>query len=193
VPWVTGADLRAAVLVEGLSDRYALEALARRRGRDLRVEGVEIVVAGGAHGLRRFLRELGTEGRGLRLAGLYDVGEEATVRRALAAAGLEPRAGAGLAGLGFHVCVEDLEDELIRALGPDTVERLAEEQGELRSFRTLQKQAAWRGRPREQQLRRWLGSGGSRKLRYAPLLVDALELARVPAPLDAVLDAVPGS
>jgi hypothetical protein len=32
-----------------------------------------------------------------------------------------------------------------------------------------------------------MGSGGSRKIRYARLLVDALDLARVPRPLDGVL------
>jgi hypothetical protein len=39
----------------------------------------------------------------------------------------------------------------------------------------------------EQQLRRWLGSGGRRKTRYATLLVQAVELERVPRPLDGVL------
>lgn len=183
-----GTDVRTVVFVEGVSDRYALEALARRRGRDLASEGIEIVVIGGAQALGRALHALGPEGRGLRLAGLCDAGEEHAFRRALERAGLDPgRTRAGLARAGFHVCVEDLEDELIRAVGADEVERLAAEQGDLRAFRTMQKQAAWHGRPREQQLRRWLGSGGRRKLRYAPLLVDALDLARVPEPLDAVL------
>jgi hypothetical protein len=39
----------------------------------------------------------------------------------------------------------------------------------------------------QEQLRRWLGSGGSRKIRYARLLVDALDLDRVPRPLERVL------
>ena len=41
-------DVRAVVLVEGVSDQAALEALARRRGRDLAAEGIEIVSMGGA-------------------------------------------------------------------------------------------------------------------------------------------------
>ncbi len=89
--------------------------------------------------------------------------------------------------LGFYVCVADLEDELIRALGPATVEKVVEAQGELRAFRTLQKQPEWLGRPPEQQLRRFMGSGGSRKIRYARLLVEALDLAQVPRPLERVL------
>jgi hypothetical protein len=89
--------------------------------------------------------------------------------------------------LGFFVCVADLEDELIRALGAAGVEEVVAAQGDLRSFRTLQKQPAWQGRPPEQQLRRFMGSGGSRKTRYARLLVEALEPSKVPRPLSAVL------
>ena len=89
--------------------------------------------------------------------------------------------------LGFYVCVEDLEDELIRALGAASVESVLDAQGDLGPFRTLQKQPAWRGRPTDEQLRRFMGSGARRKIRYAKLLVDAIDLARVPRPLDRVL------
>jgi hypothetical protein len=117
----TGAafSARAVVLVEGISDQRALEALAERRGRNLDAEG--------------------------------------------------------------------LEDELIRALGASLVEDVVEGQGDLGSFRTLQKQPAWQGRSVEEQLRRFMGSGGSRKIRYARLLVDTLDLTQVPRPLDGVL------
>jgi uncharacterized protein (DUF2384 family) len=81
----------------------------------------------------------------------------------------------------------DLEDELIRALGTAAVEEVVEAQGELGSFRTLQKQAAWQGRTTAEQLRRFMGSGGGRKIRYARLLVEALDLSQVPRPLDRVL------
>src|SRR5215211_5255402 len=86
--------------------------------------------------------------------------------------------------LGFFVCEDDLEDERIRAVGAAAIQRIAAEQGDIGAFRTLQKQPEWRGRPVEQQLRRWLGSGGRRKTRYATLLVEAVDLARVPRPLD---------
>ena len=68
--------------------------------------------------------------------------------------------------LGFYVCVEDLEDELIRALGVASVEHVVEAQGELGSFRTLQKQSAQQGRTIEQQLRRFMGTRSYRKIRY---------------------------
>jgi hypothetical protein len=93
----------------------------------------------------------------------------------------------GMEEIGFFVCVQDLEDELIRAHGAAAVEEVIEAEGDLGSFRTLQKQPAWQGRPVEEQLRRFMGSGGSRKIRYGRRLVDALDPAKIPRPLDAVL------
>jgi hypothetical protein len=176
------------VLVEGISDRIALEALARRRGRNLDADGVSIVPMGGAQSVGRFLDRFGPRGLGVRLAGLCDAGEEAEFRRALERAGFGFQlTRADLERLRFFVCVQDLEDELIRAVGATAVEEVVRAQGDLRPFRTLQKQAAWRGRPLEEQLRRFMSSGGRRKTRYASLLVDALDLGRVPRPLDRVL------
>lgn len=181
-------DAHAVVLVEGLSDRFALEALAGRRGRDLAAEGIVVMPIGGAQAIGRFVDLYGPRGLGLRLGGLCDAGEEREFRRGLERAGLgSPATRADLEGLGFYVCDADLEDELIRALGADAVERVVEAHGDLRSFRTLQKQPEWRDRAVEEQLRRFFGSGESRKLRYARLLVEALDLARVPRPLDLVL------
>src|SRR4051794_23927999 len=101
----------AAVLliVEGPSDQIALEALAARRGIALARAGVEVVSLGGAHRIGRFLA-----GRSLqeRVALLCDAGEEPVFRAALERAGIEEPTG-------LHVCVADLEDELIRALGLD--------------------------------------------------------------------------
>jgi hypothetical protein len=92
--------------------------------------------------------------------------------------------------LGFHVCVADLEDELIRALGPASVQELLDAHGDLNAFRTFQRQPAWRGQRLDRQLRRFMGSADRRKLRYARLIVESVELERVPRPLDAVLDCV---
>jgi predicted ATP-dependent endonuclease of OLD family len=39
--------LRGVVLVEGMSDRHAVETVARRRGRDLQAEAVAVVPMGG--------------------------------------------------------------------------------------------------------------------------------------------------
>jgi Overcoming lysogenization defect protein-like, TOPRIM domain len=183
-----GEALRGVVLVEGISDQHALEALAARRGRDLAAEGIALVPIGGAQAIGRFLDRYGPKGLDIQLAGLCDVGEESDFRRGLERAGFGSNlTRAEMESRGFYVCVKDLEDELIRALGVESLERIAAAQGDLRSFRTLQKQAAWHGRPLQDQLRRWMGSGGRRKIRYAGLLVDTLDLARVPRPLDGVL------
>src|SRR4029453_15003068 len=176
------------VLVEGSSDQVALEALAQRRGRDLAGEGVAVVAMGGAGKIRRFLGRLGPRGLDVRLAGLCDAGEEADFRRGLEQAGLGSDLGrADMEALGFYVCVADLEDELIRCVGAAAVEQVIETQGELGSFRTFQRQPAWQGRSRQQQLRRFIGTHSGRKARYARLLVDALDLTSVPRPLDRVL------
>lgn len=183
-----GPDTEVVVLVEGFSDRVALEVLAERRGRDLAAEGVVVVPTGGASAIGASATTFVE--RGLRLAGLYDAGEERTVSRALRSIGVPADDRDELAAAGFFVCVDDLEDELIRALGVDGVEAVLERQGELASLRRLQRQPAQRDRPPVAQLRRFFGSRSGRKWRYAALLVDALDLDAVPRPLDAVLDHV---
>jgi hypothetical protein len=171
---VVSADTDGIVVVEGASDRAALVRLAERRGRDLAADRVAVIPIGGAHALPRFLASLGALADSVKLAGLCDAREATHFRRALGAAPC-------------YVCDADLEDELVRAVGVARVEQIIVAQGELRSFRTLQKQPAQRSRTVEQQLEVFLGN---RKIRYAPLLIDALELERVPAPLDGVLSYV---
>jgi hypothetical protein len=58
----------------------------------------------------------------------------------------------------------------VRAIGTARVEALIDSQGDLGSFRSLQRQPEWRSQPTGTQLRRFLGSGARRKLRYARLL-----------------------
>ena len=180
--------VRAAIFVEGESDREALEALARRRHRDLESEGVAIASMGGAHAVGRFLEMYGPQGLNVRLAGLYDAGEEPEVARALGIG--DPPAASSRAAVereGFFACDPDLEAELIRALGADAVERVLAAQGDLVPFRTLQRQLPWRERAPEEQLHRFFGSGSRRKIRYGRLLIEALDLQDVPTPLDSVL------
>jgi hypothetical protein len=180
------------VLVEGVSDQIALETAAVGRGRDLEAERVVIVPIGGAHAIGRFLATWGPPGTRARLAGLCDLHEEEIFRRGLVAAQVgSPRTRADMERLGFYVCVDDLEDELIRAVGTAGVEALFESQGDLGSFRSLQGQPAWRGREPAAQMRRFLGSGARRKLRYARLLVQAAAgRDTLPRPLDALLTAL---
>jgi hypothetical protein len=188
-PATIAARAQTVVLVEGMSDKLAVRALAERRGRDIDGEGVAILAMGGSKNIRRFLEVFGPQGVGLRVAGLCDAAEERDFRRGLERAGFGSNlTRSDLDALGFHVCVADLEDELIRALGADAVERVVAAQGELVALRTFQRQPQWAGRSREEQLRRFFGTHSGRKIESAPLLVHALDLDRVPASLDRLLD-----
>jgi hypothetical protein len=171
-------------LVEGENDRLAVEALARRLGHDLTALRVSVVTMGGATSIVHFLDRYGPNGAGHRIVGLCDAGESRGIARALGRAGI----GSGpLAERGLHVCHADMEDELIRSLGIDGVLNVIAAQGELASFRRLQRQPSLRERPITMQLRRFFGGRSGNKARYAPLLVDALPAGHAPPPLTALV------
>ena len=169
--------MRTVVLVEGESDRIAVETLTLRI--DGALDDVEIVSMGGATNVRAFLSDMAKD---VTVLGLCDAAEAPLFKRA------------GIAATDCFVCVADLEDELIRSVGVDVVLDVVKSEGHLRSFRTMQKQPAHRGRPVEAQLRRFIGSHSGFKPRYARRLTEiALDLERVPAPLQSLrrrLDAV---
>ncbi|MFI0238045.1 TOPRIM nucleotidyl transferase/hydrolase domain-containing protein [Streptomyces sp. NPDC016845] len=174
-----GLGVRTAVLLEGLSDLAAVEALAAARERDLGAEGVCVVAMGGAMSVGRYAALLGPTGLGLRLTGLCDENEKGFYERGLARARARPD--------DIHVCAADLEDELIRALGTATVEDIFRAEGDVRAWQTFRRQPAQLGRPPHQQARRFLGTKKGRKIRYGRLLVEALAPDRVPPPLDTLL------
>ena len=179
---------RAAILVEGWSDQAALESLALRRGWDLTAEGIGIVPMGGITNIGKFAHALGPRGLRVRLAGLCDAPEESYVTHTLQRMGLgSVHTREEREALGFFVCEADLEDELIRALGTAAVERVLESEGELESFRRFQDQPAQLGRSTHAHLRRFMGTRARRKIRYGSLLVNALQLERVPRALELVL------
>ena len=178
---------RTVVLVEGVSDQIAVETLARRCGRNLAAESIVVLPVGGVHGIARYLRRFGPEGADIRLAGLCDEGEAHIVQQSLATTGLSaPGSTADLDRLGFFVCVEDLEDELIRAAGPARVAEVFAAHGDLGAFHTIPR----RGKDETAQMRRFLGAGSQRKLRYARLLIEAVTIGRVPEPLAGLLAAI---
>ena len=171
--------VRTAVLLEGPSDLAAVETLAARHGRDLPAEGVCAMPMGGAMSVGRYAGLLGPPGLGLRLAGLCDEGEQRFYDRGLERAHAPSQ--------GFFVCVTDLEDELIRALGVPRVEKILKAEGDLQAWQIFVRQPAQQGRPPQQQMRRFLGTKRGRKIRYGRLLVEALDPDQVPAPLDHLL------
>ncbi|GAB7035781.1 TOPRIM nucleotidyl transferase/hydrolase domain-containing protein [Streptomyces sp. NPDC021749] len=189
--------VRAAVLLEGLSDAAAISALATRRGRNLAAEGICVLPMGGAMNVGRYARFLGPSGLGLRLTGLCDEAERPYYARALEQTQATEQAQttgpaqapdhARATRQEFFVCTADLEDELIRALGVTQVEELIRVEGDLRPLQTFLRQPAQQGRTPQQQLRRFLGTKKGRKIRYGRLLTEALEPHRTPAPLDHLL------
>ncbi|GMA86750.1 hypothetical protein GCM10025868_20000 [Angustibacter aerolatus] len=128
---------------------------------------------GGATNVRRYAAAAGD----VLTVGLCDVGERRFFERVLDGP--------------CHVCDRDLEDE------PGARARRA---GRARGGRGRRRACGRCARcssrrrtasgPRSTRLRRFLSSHSGRKERYARLLVDALPLDRVPAPLAGVLSDV---
>ena len=171
---------RCIVLVEGVTDQIAVDRVAARRGVGL--NGPEVVVApmGGAHAVATFLAAIDERSRRPDVVvGLCDDREAHVFRSAFA----RWRWPSGH----VHVCRPDLEAELIRALTPIRFLELIEREGDLGSFRTLQRQGVWRDRPIEEQLHRFLRAGARRGHVYVGAMVDALVDDEIPAPLDAVV------
>ena len=174
---------RTLVLVEGDSDAAAVRALADLIGCDLDLNNIQICPAAGVTNYSRVLGDFVRTHPGAEFFGMYDVADERHVRRALANAAVPIAAHDSLETFGFFACVADLEDELIRALGDEGVEKVLEAQDELKSFRRFQAMPQHRATPVHQQLRRFLGTRATRKIRSAQRLVQALDLGQLPQPL----------
>lgn len=190
---LNGGVLNAVVLVEGESDRVATQILAARSDLDLSAAGIVVISIGGAQAVGRCLRQLSAQAPHLRRYGLCDRAEVAEIQRGLAGLEHHPStipqlAVSQLDTLGFFVCDRDLEDELIRAVGTDTVMDLIAAQQESRAFRSFASQPAWREKPLHDQLHRFMGTKGGRKVRMAKSLCLAVEQSAVPRPLRRLLD-----
>lgn len=104
------------VLVEGISDRIIVCAVAELLGHRLDRIGVSVVALNGAGNFGPAIRLFGPAGFGVRVLGLVDEKEERFPARALGV----PEAD--LAGSDVLTCTADLEEEYATALGaPDTI------------------------------------------------------------------------
>lgn len=174
--------IRTLVLVEGESDATAVLALAGRLRLDITSNHIQISSAGGVTNFSRVLEDFARMHPSAHVCGMYDAADEWHVRRALAAATSPIAPQESPESAGFFACVADLEDELIRALGPEAVEHVLDAQAELASFRRFQAMPQHRHSPVGRQLHRFLGTRATRKIRCAKLLVDNLDLSKLPRP-----------
>ena len=163
------------VLVEGASDRRAVEVAAGLLGVDLSAAGVTVAGMGGVTNLARHLAAVPA---GVRVTGLYDAPQAAYVERTLRRLDRSDT---------FFACVDDLEDELIRALGHERVREVITAAGDGASYAILSNQPFHRERPERDVLRRFMGTTSGRKLKYAELLTAALAPGELPTPLASVL------
>ena len=176
----------SVVLVEGPSDAAVLDVLASRLG--LHDPAVTVVPMGGVTNVGHQLREYSAR-PGTTVTGLCDRGEVRFVSGALRRLGHDVEDHGDLAAHGFFICDEDLEDELIRALGPAAVVDVIEREGELGRLHTFQQQPFQRSRSLPEQLHRFAGTSSGRKIRLAAAVAAELDLDAVPGPLVGVLTA----
>ena len=127
-----------------------------------------------ALGLFLYLAQAGCQRPRRELARLFWGADEAAARTSL------------------RTALQRLPVALLQLLAVDRESLGLRAEGELASFRRFQDQPAQRGRELHAQLRRFLGTRAGRKVRYGSLLVDALELDRVPPALDLALARVHG-
>ena len=181
---------RLVVLVEGPSDVASLRTLAASRGLHEERHAFELVSMGGVTNVRHHLSRLSTAAPRVRVAGLCDAPEERYVAGALRAQGVVVETRADLERQGFFVCERDLEEEVIRALGPQAVELALADLRLLDRFRTFQRQPEWRDRPLADQLRRFAGVASGRKVLLAEELAGLLTPENTPHPLAGVMSLI---
>lgn len=181
----TGRSDRAGtvVLLEGPSDVAAVRAVAAAYGVTDRVHRYRLIDMGGVTNIRRHLEAVRTASMPVRVMGMCDAGEARFFVRALQVMGDGLHGESELAPQGFSVCEADLEDELIRALGPDRVVSVLYRLGLRETLATFQRQPAWRDRPLREQLHRFAGVASGRKTLLAGALAEALAPDEAPAPL----------
>lgn len=180
------ARAHTVILVEGPSDREAVEQLAIRLGHDLPRRGVATIAIGGATNFERYARELGPSGANLTLTGLCDAPQERALWRGLSYLGLADPTRERAEQLGFFTCEADLEDELIRAIGVPATLAIIDAAGRGKKFRRYQRQPDQRDRNQAQHLRGYVTNW---KIDFARRVAQTIPLDQIPRPLLGVLHA----
>jgi predicted ATPase len=179
-----GFFAKKIMFVEGPSDHLAILALAKKKNLSLDSLGVSIVTLNGAGILTWYLKLFGPSGFGLSLCGLCDSDHLSEWSKVLEGAGLGTNLSqATMEAIGFFVCVRDLEDELIKALGLAKVIQIIDQIGDNGAWNIFCQQPKNKGLSQAEQLHAFLTK---RKVLYAPLLVSKLSTT-IPRPLEEVL------
>ena len=176
------------VLLEGASDVAAVRAASERAGLGLGDAGVRLIDMGGATNVRRHLVEAARASTSPRVLGMCDIKEGAFFVRALRELACDVSSVDDLPRWGFQLCDRDLEDELMRALGPDGVRRVLDGLRLSGRFATFTRQPAWAARDFHEQARRFAGVASGRKEVMAAALATALDPQALPSPLRQLLD-----
>lgn len=175
------------VLLEGPSDVAAVTALLAAQAGGGERSAYELVDLGGVTNVGAHLSRAAEADPSPRVVGLCDAGEARVVLRALQRVGRAIAEPQELSEEAFFVCERDLEDELIRALGPGRCLEVLEEQGLADRFAAFGRQQAWAGRPLTERLHRFCGVASGRKILLAGAMAAALAPGQVPPPLAGLL------
>lgn len=180
---------RMFVLLEGPSDVAAVSALMKTLGID--PVPVELVSLNGVTNVGRVLEEIRLlRGTDADVVGLCDAADTRFVEKALVADGLPVADATDLPVYGFFVCQQDLEDELIRALGPGRALVALQGAGLGSKLEALRTQEPWVDRPLAEQLHRFCGAASGRKELAAGILATAMSEADIPEPLAMLLERI---
>lgn len=177
---------RCCALVEGLSDRLALLALAKRINRDLDAEGVSIVSLNGGGELGAFYDLLGPKGVDRKLVGLCDKDKEGDWIAALNARGHALKDAAGLEAAGYFVAQPDIEYELMNALGAG-IEAVLKGEKLWGRYQVLAQQPTKKGVAPSKLLHDFIHDHNTT---VVPAMVDAIDLGSMPRVLTEVLSRV---
>ena len=161
---------------EGRSDVAAVAVLCAARGLDPADGSFALVDMGGVTNVGHHLARLRTAPGRPQVLGLCDAPEERFVVRAPGSARASWSTAATTSPrLGFVVCDRDLEDELIRALGPARVESRWSS-GWVSSSSSVPSSASRSGAAARStdQLRRFAGTASGRKALFARGLAEEL-------------------
>lgn len=172
------------ILVEGFSDLLAVRGVASRLGVNLDAAGVSVLSLEGSDLFKHYAALLGPHGLDLGLRGLCDLDAEADWMAKLNAVGINVVDRATLNAAGVQVCDPDLEAELLGPVSEPQVEQVFAGDGALNDFRVFSGQPSNAGLSGAELQLRYVKKD---KIRWAPLIAEAIAPPDVPSPIAALL------